>query len=210
MFANWFKTRSPRSRAQENRFRPQLEYLEGRLAPSALGFAHDKGGGNDEGGGNDQGGGPPGQGNNNHDNNHVNIHINQHDNFNLDDDNAFGVALNNISVNQSLFAFGTPQAQLTELLFVSLGQAVVTTPGATVQDALTLVTQEFQLGQDTGMLLTGILSGGGTNAGLVQTIHNLQASIQTNPLEASAAGQLAGTLAFDIGLNASLPQLQGH
>jgi hypothetical protein len=205
MFAKWFGAPSPRRSEQANRFRPQLEYLEGRLAPSAMGAVPYNGHGNGNGNGNG-GGGPPGHVNNNG-NNHENIHINQHDNFNLSDNTGVGIVLNNLSVNQTVTSIGTPAIQLEQQLFSALVQAVMTTPGATIGDALSLASDEFQLGQDTGMLLQGILSTGTTNATLVTTIHNLQTAIQSNILETSAAGQLAGTLAFDVGLNASLPQL---
>lgn len=203
MFGKWFGTRSPRSSAEENRFRPQLEYLEGRLAPSSMGMGHGQGNDNSQGNENDS----PGQ-TNVHTNDHTNIHINVHDNFNLDDNDGLGVALNNLQVNQTFGLLGVPQAQLATILFSSLGQAITSTSGATVQDALTLVSDEFQLGRDTGMLLQGVLSNGSVDQSLVTTIHNLQSTIQSNRLEASAAGQIAGIVAFDIGLNATLPQLQ--
>ncbi|HEY7314539.1 MAG TPA: hypothetical protein VH643_34645 [Gemmataceae bacterium] len=209
MLTKWFSPRTPRPSVRPCHFRPQLEYLEGRLAPSSMGMG--QGNDNDQGddNGKDNNGGPPGHVNV-HDNDHENIHINDRDDFDLEDNDAFGVVLNNLNVNQVFALMGTPQAQLTEILFSSLGQAVATTPGATVQNALTLVTNEVQLGQDTGMLLQGVLSGGSVDQSLVTTIHNLQSAIQSNPLEASAAGQVAGIVAFDIGLNATLPQLAGH
>jgi hypothetical protein len=211
MLTKWFSSRTPRPSAHSCNVRPQLEYLEGRLAPSSMGMGHGNGNDNNQGdeNGNDDNGRTPGRVNV-HENEHTNIHINVHDNFNLDDDDATGIVLNNLNVNQTFGLIGTPQAQLTEILFASLGQAIATTPGATLQNALTLVNDEVQLGQDTGMLLQGVLSGGAVDQSQVTTIHNLQSSIQSNPLEASAAGQVAGIVAFDIGLNATLPQLAGH
>lgn len=206
MFTKWFGTRSSRRPAQENHFRPQLEQLEGRLAPSSMGM----GGDNDNGQGNNNNqGGTPGHVNNN-DNNHINIHINDHDNFNIQEDNSFNVVINNLTVNGFFTTFGMSTLQLEQQLFSNIGQGLSSTPGASVGDAITLVTDEFQLGQDTGMLLQGILSGGTVSQSLLTTIHNLQTAIQSNILETSAAGQLAGNFAFDIGLQASLPQLLGH
>jgi hypothetical protein len=208
MLTKWFSARTPRPSVRSFNVRPELEYLEGRLAPSSMGMGN--GNSNDQGGdnGNDNGG-SPGQVKV-HENEHINIHINIHDNFDLNDDDALGIVMNNLNVNQVFGLIGTPQAQLTEILFASLGQAIATTPGATLQNALTLVTDEVQLGQDTGMLLQSVLSGGSVDQSLVTAIHNLQSSIQSNPLEASAAGQVAGIVAFDIGLHATLPQLAGH
>jgi hypothetical protein len=172
-----------------------------------MGMGGDNGNGNGQGNNNNQGGPPAQTGNN--DNNHINIHINDHDNFNIHENNSFNVVINNLTVNGFFTSFGMSTLQLEQQLFSSIGQALSSTPGATVGDAISLVTDEFQLGQDTGMLLQGILSGGTTNQTLITTIHNLQTAIQSNILETSAAGQLAGNLAFDIGLQASLPQVQG-
>jgi hypothetical protein len=61
------------------------------------------------------------------------------------------------------------------------------------------------------MLVSSVLSGAATNPALVQDIHNLQTAIQRNPLETTTAGQVAGVLAFDLALNASLSnQLSGQ
>ncbi len=192
MLRDWFGTRAPRSPERNRFFRPELEYLEGRLAPSNMGMApQDDNGGGDDHGKHEQ-------------------HINRFDDYDTNDDDSFGIVLNNVGVNAFFSVQGMATVQLTEVLFTNLIQAVQTTPGATLQDALTLVTDEFQLAQDTGTLITGILSGAGTQGqqSLLQEIHSLQNAIQTNPLEASASGQVAGVLAFDLAFQSSLAHLQ--
>jgi len=166
---------------------------------------HDDNGGGDD---NHNGGEPPGQMRHD-DNDHR--HINSHDDFDTESNDSFHIVLNNVTINQFFSVAGQSQAQLQQGLIGSLIQAVQTTPGATIQDAFSLVTEEFQLAQDTGMLVTGIISGTGTQGqqALVQDIHNLQTAIQQNPLEASASGQVAGTLAFDMALQLSLSQVAG-
>jgi len=211
MLSNWFGTRTPRPSQRDRYVRPKLEFLENRLAPSAMGMGpHDDNGGGDDNGhghgnGNDNDHEPPG---------HMR-HINDHDDFDIDSNDSVHIVLNNVTINQFFFAAGQSQAQLQQGLVTSLIQAVQTTPGATIQDAFSLVTDEFRLAQDTGMLVTGIISGTGTQGqqALIQDIHSLQTAIQQNPLEASASGQVAGTLAFDLALQLSLSQVaggQGH
>ena len=206
MLANWFGSRKSRSSDRGHFIRPKLEMLENRLAPSSMGmeFHDDNGGGDDT----HDGGQPPGQVGHS-DNDHQ--HINQNDDFNTEDDNAFQVVLDNANVNQFSSVAGLSQVQLQQGLITNLVQAVQTTPGATIQNAFMLMTDEFSLAQDTGLLVTGILTGMGTQGqqALVQEIHNLQSAIQQNPLEASVNGQVAGALAFDLGLQLSLSQIAG-
>jgi hypothetical protein len=168
-----------------------------------MGMGSDDHGGDDHGG-NDNGGGP-------HD---VEVrHINDFDDFDLEDNDTIPVVMNNLNVNHFFEMAQAPQNQLVQALVVSLGQALMTTPQATTQDAISLLTNEFQLARDTGLLVSSVLSGAGANPGVVQDIHNVQAAIQSNPLEATPAGQMAGVLAFDVALNASLSGQfgnQGH
>ncbi len=192
MLRNWFGARVARSPERNRFFRPQLEYLEGRLAPSNMGMAPQ----DDNGGGDDHG--------------RHERHINRFDDFDTNDDDSFHVVLDNVGVNAFFSVQGMATVQLTEALFTNLIQAVQTTPGATLQNAFSLVTDEFQLAQDTGTLISGILSGAGAQGqqSLLQDIHALQNAIQTNPLEASASGQVAGVLAFDVAFQSSLAHLQ--
>jgi hypothetical protein len=149
----------------------------------------------DDHGGDDNGGGP----------HEVEVrHINDFDDFDLEDNDTIPIVMNNLNVNHFFEMANSPQDQLVQALVVSLGQALMTTPQATTQDTISLLTNEFQLARDTGILVSSVLSGAGANQAVVQDIHNIQAAIQSNPLEATPAGQVAGVLAFDLALNASL------
>lgn len=205
MLRNWLRPRQPRSPREENRFRPRLEVLEGRLAPSALvmgpGHGHgDGGGGDDNGGGDDKGGGePPGQ--IRHDDDNGQRFINQFDDFDEEDNDGFHVVLNNLSVNDFIFLAGLPTAQLQQVFGFTLNLAMQTNPTA----AVSLVTNEVSLAKDTAMLVTDVLGGVTPPQSLLTDIHNLQSAIQHNPLETTFVGQVTGALAFDLTLRASLP-----
>jgi hypothetical protein len=196
MFRAWFSSRTTRSPERDRFFRPRLEYLEGRLAPSSMGMQ-----GNDNG-----------DDNNNNQGQNQQDYINRFDDFDTNTDDAFQIVLNDASVNLFFAVEGMAQTQLQQTLVSSLIQAVQTTSQATIQDAFTLVSDEFQLARDTGMLVNGIQTGASnqTQQALVQDIHNLQKAIQTNPLESSVGGQVAGALTFDVGLRLSLTQLNGQ
>jgi hypothetical protein len=203
MFATWFGTRTPRPAQQNFWVRPQLERLEDRLPPSSMGMGSDDPVGDDHGG-DDNREGP----------HEVEVrHINDFDDFDLEDNDTIPVVMNNLNVNHFFEMAGAPQNQLVQALVVSLGQALMTTPQATTQDAISLLTNEFQLAKDTGILVSSVLSGAGANQTVLQDIHNVQVAIQSNPLEATTAGQVAGVLAFDLALNATLSGQfggQGH
>ena len=208
MFRNLLRTHQLRSPREENRFRPRLEYLEGRLAPSALmgnGHGRGDGGGDDEGGGDgngggkgEGGGGPPGQVR--HDDEGQRF-INRFDDFDESENNGFRVALNNLSVNNFIFLAGLPTGQLQQLFGFTLNLALQTNP----QAAVSLVTNEVSLAKDTAMVVTDVLAGMTPPQSLLTDIHNLQSAIQQNPLETTFVGQVTGALAFDLTLRASLP-----
>lgn len=204
MLRNWLRSRQPRSPQEENRFRPRLECLEGRLAPSALvmgpGHGHGDGGGDDNGGGDDRGRGePPGQ--MRHDDDNEQRFINQFDDFDEEDNDGFHVVMNNLQVNDFIFLAGLPTAQLQQVFGFTLNLAVQTNPTA----AVSLVTNEVSLAKDTAMLVTDVLTGVTPPQSLLTDIHNLQSAIQHNPLESTFVGQVTGALAFDLTLRASLP-----
>jgi hypothetical protein len=63
MLTNWFARRAPRSRTKILSFRPRLESLEERNAPSAvvpMDSGHGNGNGNGNGNSQGNGNGPPG------------------------------------------------------------------------------------------------------------------------------------------------------
>ncbi len=63
MRINWFRTRTPSSPERDRFFRPELESLEGRLAPSnVMPFGHGNGNGNGHGDGGGPHHGPPAAG----------------------------------------------------------------------------------------------------------------------------------------------------
>ena len=206
MLRNWLRVRQPRSPKEENRFRPRLECLEGRLAPSALGpgNGHGNDGGDDNGGGDDKGGGePPGQVRN--DDNGQEF-INQFDDFDESDNDSFHIVSNNLSVNDFIFLAGLPTAQLQQVFGFTLNLAMQTNP----QAAVSLVTNEMQLATDTSALVKDVLTGVTPPQNLLTDIHNLQSAIQHNPLESTFVGQVTGALAFDLTLRASLPPPAPH
>src|SRR5215469_8932635 len=121
MFEKWFGNRKRRSSERSYSFRPQLEYLEGRLAPSAVMPMDDHGNGNGNGNGNDNGNGPPGHVNE-HNNNNGNVHINAHDSFNTTITNSFNTAINNLTVNQFFTGGGGSSQSLGGLLGLAAQQ----------------------------------------------------------------------------------------
>ncbi len=185
MFEKWFGTRSPRPLERSYSFRPELECLEGRLAPSALMPMDNHGHGHGPPG---HGEPPPGHG---HNNNNNNVHINAHDSFNTTIVDSFNTAINNIIVNQ-YFSLGGGQQELAASLFLAAQQDFT---------ALTsLAAAEVALAQDTIFALEGGLMGM-ANSNLAGVMHNLQNGIMSNPLEGSLAGQLAGSLVFNATIN---------
>ncbi|HEY7158562.1 MAG TPA: hypothetical protein VH575_31755 [Gemmataceae bacterium] len=188
MFEKWFGTRKPHSSERSYSFRPQLEYLEGRLAPSAV-MAMDK----------DHGppGPPPGHGGpppghvNQHNNNNDNVHINAHDSFNTNITDSFNTAINNIIVNQFFTGGGGSSQALGGLLGLAAQQNFSALIG--------LVTDELALAQDTLFALEGGLAG--MNSNLAGLMHGLQNGIMNNPLEGSPVGELVGMMVFNTAIN---------
>ena len=203
MFTKWFGSRTPRSAERLVRFRPRLERLESRLAPSSFSPMNgqndndddDNGGPSDDNGGGDDRNGnePPGQ----------QRYMNGFDNYDTNDDDARSIVFDNVGVNQFFRLSAVPQTQLTQAFVGVLDQVLMSNPQNT-QNAISLVTNEIQLAQDTVSLLPSILSNSTPNQSLIQDIHNLQTAIQNNPLEATTAGQVLGAVSFDLGLNFSL------
>jgi hypothetical protein len=191
MLTKWFGARSPRTPERDRYFRPQLECLEGRLAPSS--FNGNGNGGDDNGGGDDVQRTPPG----------YQKHINNFDDFDENTNDQFQIILNSLTVNQFFFTASLPPGQLQQEFFFNLTQGLQGNSQANFGNAITLVSDEFQLAQDTSLLVSSILSGSAPNQSLILDIHNLQAAIQSNPLEATTGGPLAGALAFDFAFQAS-------
>lgn len=186
MFRALFRTRTLRTpRTPEHFFRPSLEYLEGRLAPSGVGPMDDRGPHGPPGPPSGPPGPPP----------PANVHINAHDSYNTTITDSFNTSINNVVVNQYLNVAAAPSAQVQQTFSTGVGMAAqINFPAL-----LSLATDEFQLAADTCLSLT---AGGQNNATLTQNMHNLQLDIQSNPLEATPLGQLVGNLAFDVALSA--------
>jgi hypothetical protein len=200
MFDNWFRTRTPGSPERERFFRPRLECLEGRLAPSSMMMGGDDGHGHGHGDGGGDGGRTPGQMRND-DNDREHEFINDFDDFDEEINEPVNIVMNNLQVNDFIFLAGLPTAQLQQVFGFTLNLAMQTNPTA----AVSLVTNEVSLAKDTAMLVTDVLAGMTPPQSLLTDIHNLQSAIQHNPLESTFVGQVTGALAFDLTLRASLP-----
>jgi hypothetical protein len=194
MLRDWFGTRTLRSPERVRFFRPRLEYLEGRLAPSSMGMqGNDNNGGDDQGGGDDRNGEPPGQ----------ERQINQYDGYNTSNNSLFSQVIDNLTVNQFFTYAGMSQTQLQQTFLTDLTQSAQ----VNVSQTIALVTDEVHLAADTSLAVSALLSGSasGSNAqALVQDMTKLQIAIQTNPLEATAAGQTLGMVSFNLALQATL------
>ncbi len=180
MLARLFGSRTTRPSERGRSFRPELEHLEDRLTPSPMGGP----GGPPDHGPPDHGppGGPPG-------------HINAHDSFNTTITDSFNTSINNVTVNQYFNVAQMPQAQVQQQLTGNLVVAYQQNLSALIQ----LVGDEFRLAADTYFSFTGSFF---NNTALVTDMHNLQLSIQQNPLEAATSGEAVGYLVFDLALGA--------
>ena len=189
MLTKWFGTSASGSSKSDRFFRPQLEYLEGRLAPSSVVPMDSHGNGNGNGHGNGNGGGPPGHSNvHNMNNTHYNIHITGSFNGNVD-------SFNNVVAVAGTGAVGPGQVGAIGALFNLSGLVAAETSssqlGMLIDDEIALAVDTY-LSSTLGLNITGL-----DNA---MTI--LNTDIHNNPLESTLVGQVVGSLAFDVTMDA--------
>jgi hypothetical protein len=199
MLTNWFKTRTPRSLERNRFFRPQLECLEGRLAPSSLvPLSHGNGNGNGNGHGHGNGGDPPpapvaGPVVNQSGNVHNNIHITNSFNGNTG-------SFNNIaSIPGAVFLSPIQAGEIGVLFAFSTIVAVETSNtslGSLINDEITLAVDKYLVSQPAIMAVSSLTTS------LNADISMLNAAIAANPLEGTLIGQAIGTLVFDVTINA--------
>jgi len=187
MFNNWFGTRTLRPSERSYSFRPELESLEDRLAPSSLipmeGHGHGHGDGNDQGNGPPPGHfGPPAPGpvstisqNPNHSFNGSTIT----DSFNNTINNTIILMPGQQSAVNGLFA-------LSGLLASAMNNPNL---GSLINSEIALAVDKYL--DSFPMIASAIPS-------LSKDISTLQAAINANPLESSPIGQAIGMLAFNV------------
>lgn len=183
LLRNWFRTSAQRPSAFVRSVRPWLEKLEDRLAPAAGGIPGPPPG-HGPGGPPGPPPGPPGPP----------AHINAHDSFNTTITDSFNTSINNVTVNQYTTVAAAP-AQAQQALSSGVGLAAQMSP----QALFGLITDEVHLAVDTYLSLAVYKT---NNPDLTQDMHNLQLSIQSNPLETTAIGEAVGFLTFDVVLDA--------
>lgn len=227
MLTKWFRTRSSRPHQRDRFFRPQLEYLEGRLAPSSMmpmdpgghGHGHGHGNGGDNGGGNGNGNSGNGNGNgsgngsgngigniNQTGNVHNNIHITNSFNNNTG-------SFNNVAAMAGTGLLSPGQVGSIGVLF-ALSSLIAAETGNT--NLGTLIDDEVALAVDNYLLLpanAGALSASGKASltadvdpsnpnGLPAAIGNLEAGLPF-------IGPAIGDLTYDFTFN-SLVAGQSH
>lgn len=212
MFSSWFGPRASRSSTKERFFRPRLECLEGRLAPSSLPISNAAalGGGGGGSGGNPLSGPTEGGGGNqlsgpNEGSLVGPFNLNGFDNFDTTINDSPSLALNTLMVNHAFATSGLPQNQLQSAFNTTFFLSFQTNP----QAAISLLADEAVLAMNTIRVLPAALIHSPVDQALLQNIHALQSSIQRNPLETTLFGQVAGVLAYDLVLRTALPAQQG-
>lgn len=200
MLTKWFGSRSSRLPQRDRRFRPELEFLEGRFAPSNLvpmdpGNGHGHGHGN--GNGNDNGHHGNGNGNNNVNGNgfgNINQAGNVHNNIHIT--NSFNNAsnsFNNVATLAGAGYFSPVQTGSLGVLFAAssllTAQTSNTSLGMLINDEIALAVDNYLLAQPAvaSSSLAGSLS---TNAAA------LNGAIGS--LEGTVIGQLVGTAIYDL------------
>lgn len=187
MRTNWFRTRTPSSPERDRFFRPELEALEGRLAPSnVVPFGHGNGNGNGHGHGNDNGGDPPAP---------VAAPINQTGGINVVGDH------NNIHINNSFNGVPLPGFSM-----LSAGQSVVLGKLFLLSDLLATELSSSNLGSlindEIALAVDKYLASFPAVASAIPTlstdISTLQSDTAANPLESTPLGSIVGMLAFDV------------
>lgn len=192
MFRALFRTRSLRTPERECSFRPSLEYLEGRLAPSGLGPMDDHGPHGPPGPPHGPPGPPPPAGVSNGNSSNVNAH----GSFN---NSTITDSFNN-TINNTIILMPTQQSSVQGLLGISSFLS-----GALNNPQLgSLLNDEIALAVDTYLTSAPISSilPASVETSLKADITTLNTAISANPLESSLIGQAIGTLAFDATLNA--------
>jgi hypothetical protein len=190
MFTQWFGTRPSRSPQRDRFFRPSLEYLEGRLAPSSMVPM-------DPGHGHGNGNGPPGHSNGNGGNvigpvnaPSINQAGNVHNNIHINAVNSF-----NNTITNSFILMPAQQASVAGLFSISFGLA-----GALSSPQLgSLLSEEVALGVDTylnGLGLSKLIPS------LPGDIAALKADIAANALGSTAIGSAIGSLVYNATLDA--------
>lgn len=185
MLTKWLTDRSSCAAKDDSSFRPWLESLEERNAPSSFGPGDDQG---DEGHGHH---GPPSAPGNNAG---INSNINAHGSFN---GSTITDSFNN-TINYTINLMPSQQASLAGLF--SAGFAL---SGMNPQLG-TLVNDEIALAVDTYLTSPAISSV--LPASVVNSLNSdkatLSAAIAANPLEGTVFGQVVGTVAYDVTLHA--------
>lgn len=218
MLTKWFGTRSSRPPQRDRFFRPRLEYLEGRLAPSSMmpmdhGGDHGHGNGNGHGNGGDHGGGNgngnSGNGNGNGSGNgsgngtgnlnqtgnvHNNIHITGSFNNNTG-------SFNNLSTVAGSGLLGPGQVGSIGVMFALSSLIAAETGNSSLG---TLIDDSVALAVDKYLLLpvnAPALSASGVT-GLDQDVTNLNNAIGTLESGLPFIGPVLGDLTFDLTFNA--------
>lgn len=212
MLTKWFGRRSSRSPQRDRFFRPQLEFLEGRFAPSSL-VPMDHGGGNGHGHGHGDGGGNgngnSGNGNGNGSGNgsgngtgnlnqtgnvHNNIHITGSFNNNTG-------SFNNISTVAGSGLLAPGQVGSIGVMFALSSLIAAETGNSNLG---TLINDEVALAVDNYLLLpvnAGALSASGVT-GLQADVTNLTNAIGTLEAGLPFIGPAIGDLTYDFTYNA--------
>ncbi len=191
MFRDCFGRRAPQ---QDRFFRPRLEYLEDRLAPSSLGPMDDGGGnghghGNGHGNGHGDGGGPPGPP---AQNGGISSGVNAHGSFNGSTiTNSFNNTINNTYILM-------PAQQAYVQGFMGIGSLLASDLNSPQLGSL--IDDEVALAVDT--YLTSFPAVSSALPSLSGDIASLHAAINGNALANTPIGQTIGTLTFNATLNA--------
>jgi hypothetical protein len=188
MLTKWFGTRALRSAKKDLSFRPWLESLEDRNAPSGLGPMDDHGPGHGHGNGNDDHGppGPPpppaGVSNG------ISSNVNAHGSFN---GSTITDSFNNTINNSTVVLMPGQQIAVQGLLGLSgLFASTLNSPqlGSLLNDEIALAVDTYL---DSIPMVASVLPS------LANDKTVLSAAISANPLDSSLIGQALGTLAFN-------------
>lgn len=193
VLTKWFGKRSHRSPQRDGFFRPSLECLEGRLAPSSMvpmDPGHGHGHGHDDGG--DHGPAPivgPVNGP------VVQQSGNVHNNIHITD--SFNNATNAFNSSMGLGATSLSPTQSASVgALIGLSALIAAETGSS--DLSMLIDDEIALAVDTYLSNQS----GVTISSLSTDISTLKAAIAANPLESTLIGSVVGTLAYDVTLSA--------
>lgn len=192
MFRAWFGTRTLQTPKRDRCFRPSLEFLEGRLAPSGMGPMDDHGPHGPPG----PPPGPPGPPPPASVSNGNSSNVNAHGSFN---NSTITDSFNN-TINNTIILMPAQQASVQGLLGVSgLLASELNSP-----QLGSLLNDEIAKAVDTYLTSTPIASmlPSSVVSSLKTDLSTLNSAISANPLESSPIGQMIGSLAYDVTLNA--------